>query len=87
MLYEVITLSTRESAALRNNLLPLGITQMSAGSCTAPGGYGEKNSSTEQFAIDDDRSPEEICRLIRACGYEAVWKDWDEAFLDNRKVV
>lgn len=82
-----LVLSTRESAALRNNLLRLGITQMSAGSCTAPGGYADKDLSTQQFAIDDDRSPEEVCRLIRASGYEAVWKDWDGAFLDHSKAV
>ena len=82
-----LVLSTRESATLRDNLLPLGITQMSAGSCTAPGGYADKDLSTQQFAIDDDRSPEEVCRLIRASGYEAVWKDWDGAFLDKQKAV
>ncbi|WP_298039131.1 2-iminoacetate synthase ThiH [uncultured Desulfuromonas sp.] len=78
-----LVLSTRESAELRDNLIPLGITQMSAGSCTAPGGYAEDDHSTQQFAIDDDRSPDEVCRLIRAKGYEAVWKDWDSAFLDR----
>lgn len=78
-----LVLSTRESAQLRDHLLPLGITQMSAGSCTAPGGYADKDHSTQQFAIDDDRSPAEVCRLIRKQGYEAVWKDWDAAFLDK----
>ncbi len=34
-----IVLSTRESAQLRDSLLPLGITTMSAGSHTEPGGY------------------------------------------------
>jgi 2-iminoacetate synthase len=34
-----IILSTREPAALRDTLLPLGITMMSAGSHTEPGGY------------------------------------------------
>jgi 2-iminoacetate synthase len=34
-----IVLSTREPAALRNGLIPLGITLMSAGSHTEPGGY------------------------------------------------
>ena len=34
-----IVLSTREPAALRDALLPLGITTMSAGSHTEPGGY------------------------------------------------
>lgn len=78
-----LVLSTRESAWLRDHLLPLGITQMSAGSCTAPGGYARKDRSGQQFAIDDDRSPEEICRLIRRQGYDPVWKDWDRAFLDR----
>jgi 2-iminoacetate synthase len=78
-----LVMSTREGAALRDNLLPLGITQMSAGSCTAPGGYSEKANSTQQFAIDDDRSPAAIAALIRSKGYEAVWKDWDRSFLDK----
>jgi 2-iminoacetate synthase len=76
-----LTLSTRESARFRDNLIPLGITQMSAGSSTAPGGYSHQDEGTGQFNIDDDRSPEEISRVIRAKGYEAVWKDWDAAFL------
>jgi 2-iminoacetate synthase len=79
-----LVLSTRESAELRDNLLPLGITQMSAGSCTAPGGYAEENSATEQFAIDDDRTPAEIAEILKARGYDPVWKDWDGAFLQKR---
>ncbi|SDE25585.1 2-iminoacetate synthase ThiH [Desulfuromonas thiophila] len=75
-------LSTRESARLRDALLPLGITHMSAGSCTAPGGHASKGANSEQFAIDDDRSPAAMSRAIRARGYEAVWKDWDSAFLN-----
>ena len=76
-----LVLSTRESAKLRDNLLPLGITQISAGSCTAPGGYSEVEKSTEQFAIDDDRPPAEVEQMLRCKGYDPVWKDWDEAFL------
>ncbi|MDA3902898.1 MAG: 2-iminoacetate synthase ThiH [Desulfuromusa sp.] len=78
-----LVLSTRESAELRNNLLPLGITQMSAGSCTAPGGYGEDNQDAEQFTISDQRSPAEVEMLLKSRGYEAVWKDWDGAFLNK----
>lgn len=81
-----LVLSTRESAELRDNLLPLGITQMSAGSCTAPGGYAEENSATEQFTIDDDRTPAEIAKILQARGYDPVWKDWDEAFLQRATV-
>lgn len=79
-----LVLSTRESAELRDNLLPLGITQMSAGSCTSPGGYGEANNEGEQFAINDDRTPAEVEAWLRARGYDPVWKDWDRAFLDRK---
>jgi len=78
-----LILSTRESAALRDNLLPLGITQMSAGSCTSPGGYSDDSHEGEQFAIDDQRSPAEIAQLLRSRGYDPVWKDWDSAFLSK----
>ena len=81
-----LVLSTRESAGLRDNLLPLGITQMSAGSCTAPGGYAAQGSATEQFTIDDDRTPAEIAEILRSRGYDPVWKDWDGAFLQNKIV-
>jgi 2-iminoacetate synthase len=78
-----LVLSTRENAELRDNLLPLGVTQMSAGSCTAPGGYSEEDSATEQFAIDDDRTPAEIAVILKERGYDPVWKDWDGAFLQK----
>jgi len=79
-----IVLSTRESAHLRDHLLPLGITQISAGSSTAPGGYGHQQDGSEQFAIDDERDAPQICAMLRSKGYEPVWKDWDEAFLDRK---
>ena len=78
-----LVLSTRESAELRDNLLPLGITQMSAGSCTSPGGYGDEDNDGEQFAINDHRTPAEIAKLLRSRGYDPVWKDWDSAFLNK----
>jgi len=78
-----LVLSTRETAELRNNLLPLGITQMSAGSCTAPGGYAGKEHEGEQFAISDHRTPQEFSQQLRTFGYEAVWKDWDCSFLNQ----
>ena len=78
-----ISLSTRESSTLRDNLLPLGVTQMSAGSCTSPGGYANPEESTKQFEISDVRTPAEVERMIRGKGYEAVWKDWDRSFHDR----
>ena len=78
-----MVLSTRESATLRDHLLPLGITQMSAGSCTAPGGYSGADEALHQFAIDDTRTPAEVAQMLRDKGYDPVWKDWDAAFLSH----
>ncbi|OBQ57523.1 2-iminoacetate synthase ThiH [Halodesulfovibrio spirochaetisodalis] len=72
-----ITVSTREPAALRDNLMPLGVTKMSAGVTTAVGGHTSDDSSTEQFEISDPRSVEEMCRAIEAKGFQPVFKDWE----------
>lgn len=75
-----LVLSTRERADFRDNLIKLGVTRISAGSKTNPGGYSGKTDSAEQFQIDDDRTPEELASVIKNAGMEAVWKDWDAAF-------
>lgn len=72
-----ITLSTRESAYMRDNLLQLGITKFSAGSKTEVGGYSHENESTAQFDITDNRSVEEIVEAIRKRGLEPKYKDWE----------
>ncbi|MCB0397751.1 MAG: 2-iminoacetate synthase ThiH [Flavobacteriales bacterium] len=74
-----LSLSTRERAVFRDHAIHLGITSMSAGSRTNPGGYAEGEESLEQFEIDDSRSPSEMANMIREAGYEVVWKDWDRA--------
>jgi 2-iminoacetate synthase len=97
-----IVLSTRERPALRDVLVSLGVTMMSAGSHTEPGGYtrrgvehlhqtvrgriippelhdGEDQLATGQFEISDDRPPERIAAILRARGFDPVWKDWDQA--------
>ena len=73
-----MSLTTRESAYFRNNAFTLGITSMSAGSHTEPGGYAHENKELEQFAISDARSPKEVSAFLRAHGYEPIWKDWDQ---------
>ncbi len=73
-----LSLSTRESEQFRNNVIKLGITSVSAGSKTDPGGYAAGIEALEQFEISDDRSPQEVAQMIRAQGYEPVWKDWDK---------
>ncbi len=76
-------LSTRERADFRDHLIPLGVTMMSAGSSTRPGGYATYGEETlEQFEIEDTRSPEEVAQAIRSAGYDPVWKDFDRAFDD-----
>ncbi|MGA1861692.1 2-iminoacetate synthase ThiH [Deferribacter thermophilus] len=77
-----IVISTREPANLRDNLIPLGVTQMSAGSKTEPGGYTLKeDENAEQFHIEDNRTVDEIINVIRSKGYDPVLKDWDRAFV------
>ncbi|WP_018635859.1 2-iminoacetate synthase ThiH [Parafrankia elaeagni] len=71
----VISLSTREPAALRDGLVRIAVTTMSAGSSTEPGGYGRPGTAQEQFSISDERSPADIAAMLVAAGYEPVWKD------------
>lgn len=83
-----LVLSTREGPRLRDGLMPLGITSMSAGASTEPGGYssfdenwapGEQKG--EQFHIADERAPELVAEAIRRHGYEPVWKDFDRSLV------
>lgn len=72
-----LILSTREAPAMRNNLPGLGITKMSAGSRTAPGGYGTSTGHSEQFEVSDDRSPQAIADMLLKQGFQPVWQDWE----------
>ncbi len=74
-----ITLSTRESQDFRDKLISLGITRMSAGSTTKVGGHTIGAKETEQscqFQIQDQRSVDEVKEMIKAKGYQPVFKDW-----------
>jgi 2-iminoacetate synthase len=70
-----IVLSTREPAALRDGLVRIAVTSMSAGSSTEPGGYSHPGEAQEQFSVSDDRSPADVAAMLEAAGYEPVWKD------------
>jgi len=74
-----IVLSTREAPAFRDALLPLGVTHASAGSHTEPGGYAEETGATPQFEVADTRSAASFAEVVRAAGYDAVWKDWQRS--------
>jgi len=73
-----LALSTRESPYFRDHAFQLGITSMSAGSSTQPGGYSQTTDGLEQFQVADHRPPDEIAAMLKNKGYEAVWKNWDD---------
>lgn len=75
-----ISYSTRENPRFRANMMKLGVTSMSAGSKTEPGGYVSIPDALEQFEVSDNRTPLEVADEIRKLGYEPVWKDWDKIF-------
>ncbi len=66
--YTGMILSTRESASMRRDSLSLGISQVSAGSRTNPGGYSEEDSGA-QFSLGDHRNLEEVIADIVDLGY------------------
>ena len=73
-----ISYSTRENPRFRDNMMRLGVTSMSAGSRTEPGGYASTPDALEQFEVTDERSPRAVVEAIRGNGYDPVWKDWDK---------
>lgn len=75
-----LSLSTRESEVFRDNVLPLGITSLSAASKTQPGGYAMQEAELEQFEISDERSAATVEAMIRSKGFDPVWRDWHSAY-------
>lgn len=70
--YTGIILSTRETAVLRDELFSLGISQVSAGSRTAPGGYSAVNNNAHadvQFTIGDQRGLDEVIGSLIEKGF------------------
>ncbi|WP_337864682.1 [FeFe] hydrogenase H-cluster radical SAM maturase HydG [Ignavibacterium sp.] len=72
--YTGIILSTRERPELRRELFEVGVSQISAGSRTAPGAYKESQESLdehelEQFQLGDHRSLDEVVKDITSLGY------------------
>ena len=70
--YTGIILSTREEPVFREEVLAVGVSQISAGSCTGVGGYAEKEldlNEKPQFEVGDHRSPMEIMRSLCQQGY------------------
>lgn len=64
--YTGMIVSTRESKACREQLLELGISQISGGSRTSVGGYykEEENEDSRQFEVNDNRSLDEVINWL-----------------------
>ena len=70
--YTGIILSTREEPNFREEVIKLGVSQISAGSSTGVGGYKkqeEEGKDTSQFAIADDRHPLDVIKSLCNQGY------------------
>lgn len=80
-----LVLSTREEAWFRDQVIALGPTRISAGSRTNPGGYSQSDRGSGQFKVCDRRNPQEVAAMLARHGLEPVWKDWDCAFLEQRR--
>jgi len=78
-----LVLSTREAPELRDALLGLGVTHLSAGSSTEPGGYAAPDGAEPQFEVADTRAPATVAAVVRAAGYDPVWKDWQRVARDR----
>jgi 2-iminoacetate synthase len=74
-----LVLSTREQPAFRDAVIPLGVTHLSAGSHTEPGGYTGPSDAEPQFSVADERTPAEVAAALRGAGYDPVWKDWQRS--------
>jgi 2-iminoacetate synthase len=71
-----VVLSTRERPALRDAMVASAITQMSAGSVTAPGGYTADAGDAArgaQFPVCDDRPAAEVAAILAEAGVEVRW--------------
>jgi 2-iminoacetate synthase len=69
--YTGMIMSTRERAAVRRETFALGISQISAGSRTDPGGYkdGDGDPNGSQFQLGDHRTVEEVVTDVVSLGY------------------
>ncbi len=70
--YTGMIVSTRESKAVRERVLDLGISQISGGSSTSVGGYAEREDpedNSAQFDVNDTRPLDEIVDWLIQLGY------------------
>lgn len=71
-----ITISTRERAGFRDQVIGMAATKISAGVRVGVGGHNGEEKGDEQFEIADPRSVEEIHSMILAKGFQPVYSDY-----------
>ena len=76
MPYAGITISTRERAGFRDNVIGMAATKISAGVSVGVGGHGEETKGDEQFEISDPRSTEEVIAAMKSRGLQPVFTDY-----------
>ncbi|WP_306591399.1 [FeFe] hydrogenase H-cluster radical SAM maturase HydG [Geothrix sp. 21YS21S-4] len=67
--YTGLILSTRERPEIRREVFHLGISQISAGSRTNPGGYQAEDGTSAQFSLGDHRGLDEVVRDLAETGF------------------
>ena len=69
--YTGMIISTRESQEVREQVIHLGVSQISGGSRTSVGGYTEeiRPTDTEQFDVSDQRTLDDVVRWLMKMGY------------------
>lgn len=72
-----LTISTRERAGFRDNVIGMCATKISAGVSTGIGSHtDEKSLGDDQFEINDGRTLGEVCAAIRGRGLQPVMNDY-----------
>lgn len=70
-----ITISTRECKRVRDNLIQIAATKISAGVDVGIGGHSGEEMGDEQFEIDDTRDVQEVYDDILSYGMQPVMSD------------
>ena len=76
MPFASITISSRENANFRNNIIKIAATKISAGVDVGIGGHSGEAKGDEQFEIDDGRTVSEIYQAIKDAGLQPVMSDY-----------
>lgn len=76
MPYAGITISTRERAGFRDNVIGMCATKISAGVKVGVGGHSEEEKGDEQFEISDPRSVAQVVDMIKKRGLQPVFTDY-----------